>query len=185
MTNPENAKRLRRVAQIGQFAVGLALLLLSGVFVFFFWLTLSDPTATAQLLAEEAGATLDAGNTGTRYLWPAGLSWMAVDLLGLILLWTAMQLFAGYRRGEIFAPRAAMRLRRIGLMLVLMAPVSILGDLLTVLLLTLDNAPGGKSLSLSIDDGDIYAVVIGLIIMAVGQIMTEALRLSEENQSFV
>ncbi len=185
MTNPETARRLGRTAFWGQITVSLALALLVGVMSYYAWLLVADPSDTARQLATATDAKLSESNAEGSFLWTASLAWVGSDIIGLLILSTAFQLFAGYRRGEVFVTRAAVRLRRIGALLIAIGPVSILGEMLCVALLTAGNAPGERQLTFVIDDSDVYAIVIGLIVMAVGHIMTEALRLSEENQSFV
>ncbi len=114
-----------------------------------------------------------------------GLLWGSVDFLGVIMLWQVRQLFRGFLRTGVFTEISARLLRRIGLIVLLMGPVSILSGLLGSMLISYWHLRTDVHGSLTIDDSDVYAIVIGLVITAVSHIMLEAARLNQENQAFV
>lgn len=95
------------------------------------------------------------------------------------------RLFRGYRRGEIFSPRAARRLEHIGWIVVALSPVYKLTETLAILLITTLGTPDDKYFSISFDSGDIFAIVFGLLVVVVGRIMQHASRINEENRSFI
>ena len=116
--------------------------------------------------------------------------WLMSDALGLWFCCVAFLLFRGFRNRGVFTLEAALRLRRIGWLVFLLAPISTLSDTLGLLFLTcLSNCRNDIAddviVSVSLDDSDVYALVIGVLIIAVGHIFVEAVRLSEENDSFV
>lgn len=113
------------------------------------------------------------------------LFFTATDFLGIFMLLTARALFRGFRHTGVFTPEAVTRLRRIGLIIIALAPVSILSTTLANFILTLWITGNSVSISITLDDTDVYAIVIGLVITAVSQVMLEAVRLSEENRAFV
>ncbi len=53
------------------------------------------------------------------------------------------------------------------------------------LALTFDNPPGQRQLAISIDPGTFGALAAGAALVAFGLVLREAVRLSDENQSFV
>lgn len=112
------------------------------------------------------------------------------DVLGFWFCCVAYALFKGFRVDGVFTLKAALRLRKIGWLIFVLAPVSILSELLGILALTcLSNCGNAIAddvrITLSLNDTDVYALVIGLLIIAVGHIFVEAVRLSEENEAFV
>ncbi len=110
---------------------------------------------------------------------------LASDCLGLLGLYTARRLFAGYQRGDVFTALAATRLKLIGWVVVLLAPVSQLAQTAGILYFTQIVTPGRMRVDVSIEDSDVYAIVFGLLIVVVGYVMYEAVRISDENESFV
>lgn len=185
MTNPETSRRLDITAKWGAWIVDLTLAVLLAAFAYGLWMLVSDPDQTASDLAEALGATLTAERVSAPALWLAALFWCLTDIVGVMILLSARALFREYRHGRVFAPDATRRLSRIGALLVAMAPASVIGDMLAILALTSANAAGERQLTIGFDDTDLYAIVLGLIVVAAGIIMTEAVRLSEENKSFV
>ncbi len=120
----------------------------------------------------------------------AAFFWLMTDVLGLWLCCVAFALFKGFRDFGVFTRDAAQRLRKIGWIIFAFSPVSIFsGGVGTVAVSCLYNCADGIEdnvrLSVSLDDTDVYAIVIGLLIVAVGHIFVEAVRLSEENEAFV
>jgi hypothetical protein len=51
--------------------------------------------------------------------------------------------------------------------------------------LTLGNPPGQRLLVLNLSWNDYVAILCGAVLLAVAQVMSEAVRLAEENDSFV
>lgn len=106
----------------------------------------------------------------------------------LLMIWAldqARRLFTGYRRGEIMTPQAAKRVRSIGWIVFALGPFDIVISMLAVLALTILNAPGERTLAIDISDVDVFAVVLGLLIVVIGHILREAALVAEENRGFV
>lgn len=185
MTDPDTSRKLARIARAGQVAVILALVLAIVVLVVVTGLSLADPAkSTAAVLEELSVSTADPDLAGWQH-FATGLLWSLTDLLGIAILFTALDLFNRLRRRAVFEIDTVARLRRIGWLLVVLAPVSILANTLIVLTVTITNPPGTRQLSVGIEDADVYAVVVGLVVVATALAMTEALRLARENESFV
>jgi len=177
--------RVRRLSAVGIW-VSTASIIVAAVALLYigFWMILRDPfyeTALIEDLAIDAYVdqlTLMQAIAGTTL-------WGAADLVAIAMLWTVRSLFQGFLNDGVFSVLSTTRLRRIGLLLLFLGPVSIISETLGGMLLTFWHTGDSVHGAISIDDGDIYAIVIGLVITAVSHIMLEAARLLEENQSFV
>ncbi len=91
--------------------------------------------------------------------------------------------------GAVYAPVTAARVRRLGWIVLAMAPVSMASELLGTAWVSFMSVGarevGTGRVSLSIEGPDVYAVVIGLILLCFGHILSEAAEVAAENQSFV
>jgi hypothetical protein len=101
-------------------------------------------------------------------------------------LWMGLQLFRGYRNGEIFTQSAALRLNRIGWAIFAMLPVGLLMKVMLSRLLATGHQPADNlSLHFSIADIDVASIAFGLMAIIIGKVLGEAAKLSEENRLFV
>ncbi len=107
---------------------------------------------------------------------------MAVALFGL---WHVRLLFGSYERGEIFTGAAARHIRLVGLAMAVNAVVSLLVHTLGSVLLTYDNAPGTRQLSISLSSDQYMLLLTGGLLIVIGWIMGEAARLSDEHRQIV
>lgn len=181
----QTAARITRLAHIGIWlstaAAGLALTV-----IFYFAATaLSDPSMLARELSAQLGldpvvTTLSQGQAAS-----VTALWLVVDVLGVVLLMSVRQLFVGIRKMGLFTHVSAMQLRRIGGLLLAMAPISILLNAATGTLMQYWAKPTGLRIEISLEDADVYAVVIGLVIVAVGHIMVLAARMSDDHRAIV
>jgi hypothetical protein len=103
-------------------------------------------------------------------------------LVQSLALWTGLQLFRGYRRGEIFTLHAAHLLTRIGWIIFAMAPM---GLLMKFLLGRLMNSAPGMSMAVGITDLDFSSIAFGLLAILIGKVLAEAVRLAQENEMFI
>ncbi|WP_282609505.1 DUF2975 domain-containing protein [Pelagibius sp. Alg239-R121] len=119
-----------------------------------------------------------------------------INVLALCALYWARELFRGYGRGEIFTEIAAMRLGKVGWMVTLLAPIGFVADFGLLKTVVVAAAPMDSGLSISaadfalmayisVSELDAFAIVIGLLIVLVGRILSEASKISEENRSFI
>lgn len=177
--------RLLNTAQWGVWLSACVALLLSAVIGYFLWLALSDPDGAARLLVDQLDLNGHAPLLSrTQALLAAGL-WLLTDLLALAMLVQSCALFAGIRANGMFTLQTASRLRRIGWLVFALGPASVVVNALTSILINHWRTPGGLHGDLSIEDVDFYAMVVGLVIVAVGHIMVEATRIDTENKAFV
>ena len=109
---------------------------------------------------------------------------LPVGLLVYALL-EARRLFAEYAEGGFFNWSAARRLRRIALVICSLAFVGPLTRTLLVLVLTFNNPPGQRLLSIGLSFNDYFMGMVGGLLLAIAWVMVEAARISEENREFI
>lgn len=161
-----------------------ALTLLAGVVLMSlplaFWL---EPATFAQALSAMPKPGVATLTPTTRlYAVVALLPLMAMALFGLQQLW---KLFGGYAHGEVFTEIAAMRLRRIGIVLMLVCLVKPLTGTVMSVILSWHNPPGQRTLTLGLSSDDYVSLLSGAVLLAIALVMREAARLAQENAEFV
>ncbi|MET1413165.1 DUF2975 domain-containing protein [Roseibium sp. HPY-6] len=105
--------------------------------------------------------------------------------VGLYVLWLLARLFNQYANGYVFSLTSCRLLRRIGIAMLLSAVLAFLTPTLSILIATMDNAPGERQLALQLSSSFVFSVIVGGLLLVIGQIMTRAVELDEENRSFV
>jgi Protein of unknown function (DUF2975) len=175
----DGLRRIRRLAWI------VRLLCLFGVVVigtlpFIFW-------AQPDWVAEVAGRTwhlsklqLDLGSR----LWGLAAS-MVPTSVSLFALWQMWSLFGCFGQGELLARRPAQHLRRLGLGLCALAAAQPLGHTLGILAVTWGNPVGERQLWFGLSSDHYLALLFGLLLLALAQVLHEAARVADENAEFV
>ncbi len=107
---------------------------------------------------------------------------VALTLFGLTQLW---KLFDDYARGHVFTETAALRLRRLGIVAMLVGVVKPLTGAALSLVLSWHNPPGERALTLSLSSDDYVSLLAGAVLLAIASVMREATRLAQENAEFV
>ncbi len=107
------------------------------------------------------------------------------DFLGIVGFYYARKLLVGYGKGEVFTMRAAKTISRIGWIVVSIAIVSPLTNLLGVSIFGMLATPSSLIISVKLENTDVYAIVFGLLIVVIGHVMYEAVRISDENREIV
>ena len=172
--------RLRRLARPMAWAATLALVLIP-----LFWgiglvsgeyrlnhleadlgIALPDTVPTANVIAVHASGAV------------------AVALL-LMVIWNMRRLFLLFARGDVFGPEAAQTIRRIGMWMLATALFGVVNRTFSVLILTLANPSGQRSLSIGFSSQDVFLMISAGLLVAIGWAMSEAARLADENRSFV
>ncbi len=97
----------------------------------------------------------------------------------------ATELFSSFSKGEVFTSDASGKISLIGWALVALPLANTIGNLLVSSILFLFKTTGQVSFSIDFDDGDVMAIVFGLLFVILGRIMAEAAKLSEENRQFI
>ncbi len=180
------SQKIRKLSLVGEIVAWLGLLLSLAVVAdmvgsFFF-------TNGASLDADIAKTFLKHGetlslSTGQRLI---GVKLALVTILiGAIGLNAARQLFAGYRKGEVFTHRSASRFSLIGWTLIVLVPASKIALNVGRYYFSGIAGTGSFEAEFLLEDVDLYALTFGLLLVVAGQIMRQAVVLMEENKSFV
>ena len=171
--------RVHRLALIGE---ALAILGIAVVVVYecYLW---TDSTAMLKYLLRGV-SKLAAVPTGDLVV----AAWFA-DLVPVALFLFAMGnvvlLFRRLRSARVFHPDVPLLLTRIGRLACASAVAGIVARTIVALALTSGNPPGQRQLVISISSGDITSVITGLLLLVFAYVMQEALRIDEENRSFL
>lgn len=106
-------------------------------------------------------------------------------IIGIYIFYQARLLFSQYGKRRVFTHEAAGRLNRAGWAVLSLAPIGILFETLTVLVLTLFNPVGEQQIAIGISETEVYAVILGLLLVTLAKILHEAAIISEENQAII
>ncbi len=181
---PSALAKLQRLSRLSVWISAAAIALASGVLIYLFWGIASGNAGFMEKLLKEIGVPGDVPPLNPAMRWLIGLIWISPDILGLVFLIQVHALFRGFLNSGVFTIATPRRLRRIGLIILSLAPVSIFAETLDILLITLSQR-NQINLSISLEDSDVYAIIVGLVITAASHIMLEASRLADENQAFI
>lgn len=179
---PRPTETLLKVARIATLA---GLLLFFALSVWAVIMAFTDGAAINRILVENFLENEKRGSF-TFIQQAIGLTLLFLtSITGIVASWIAFKLFGDYAKGNIFTRRSATRLRLIGWMIVLLAPLEIICTTLGKMLFTLWTTTGTLKIDIGIGDGSVFAVVFGLLIVVVGHVMYQAMAISDENRSFV
>ena len=167
---------LRRMAWIVR---GLCVLGAVGLLVMPFAFAL-DPRQFQPHNLPDSSITLDA-----RAVALGSLVLAASSALGIATLWQLWSLFGLYASGHVFERASVTRLRRFAWATLAFALAQPLLAGAMVLALTLSNPPGRRMLTLGIGGHDYMSVLVAAVLIAIATVMSDAVRLAEENESFV
>ena len=95
----------------------------------------------------------------------------------------ARLMFDGFRRGDIFSPKAATRMKQIALGLLAQAFVSPLAAM--ALSFVLKSAGKTNSLVLSVSSNDLWIAIFALIFLGIAKVMRAAASLAEDHAAIV
>ena len=182
MPDSFSADGLRRIRRL---AWAVRLLCLLGVVVigtlpFIFW---AQPDWVTEVAANTWRLTKLQLDLGSR-LWGLAAS-MVPTSVSLFALWQMWSLFGCFAQGELLARRPAQHLRRLGLGLCALSAAQPLGHTLAILALTWGNPKGERQLWLGLSSDHYLALLFGLLLLALSQVLFEAARVADENAEFV
>lgn len=116
--------------------------------------------------------------TAFAFAWvPAGLFVLAMLRLG--------RLFRAFGNGQVLVEENAAGLLSVGWLLAGFGVATPIVHALQSVALTIDNPQGQKHLAITLDPGIFAALAAAAALIAFGYVLREAIRLSDENQSFV
>lgn len=113
----------------------------------------------------------------------------AVTGIPLVLLlagvWQARRCFAMFARGEVFTLQATALLRRFAGWVAWAALASMLASSATSVLLTLNNPPGQRHLSLGVGSDHVFTLFFAGTVWLMAAVIAQGRSLAEENEGFV
>ncbi|POR53920.1 hypothetical protein CYD53_10317 [Bosea psychrotolerans] len=173
--------RLRRISVAARFFSYAAAALMAFGMV---WLW-RDPES----LASYARGTIGLGGSpivpSVRGYWTAlGLGTVPAGLFIAAMLSLAA-LFRRFGKGLVLEEENAWRLGRVGWLFIGLGLATPVARALQSVALTFDNPAGQKQLAITLDPGTFGALAAGAALVAFGLVLKEAVRLADENQSFV
>ena len=173
--------RLRRVSTVARIlCIAAAALMAFGAI----WLW-RDPEQLAAYARGTIGVSAPVGSLSERGYWAA----LTIGLVPAGLFVAAMlrlsSLFGRFGRGQVLEEENAQRLTRVGWLLTAMGVATPLARALQSVALTFDNPAGQKQLAITVDPGTFGVLAAGAALVAFGLVLKEAVRLADENQSFV
>ena len=137
-----------------------------------------------QIMRDYAHLLIDSGFTPIKRIGLIVLLAGPVSLL-VYAMWRISQLFACYERGQVFSPAAARHMRVAGTAIAATGGLSIVVNTLAVLLLTYDNAPGERFLEITVSSANYASLLFGGLLIVIGWVMHEAVRVANENRQFI
>lgn len=174
-------EKLRRVGIVARILCYAAALLMVGGMI---WLW-RDTEHLSNYARGTIGLNAPIGSLSGRGYWAA----LAIGAVPAGLFVAAMlrlaHLFARFGRGLVLEEENAGRLVGIGWLLTAFGVATPIARSLQGIALTFDNPPGQRQIALTIDPGTFGALAAGAVLVAFGIVLREAVRLSDENRSFV
>jgi len=100
----------------------------------------------------------------------------------LFILYSLIKLFRLFERGELFSLNTVHRMRNIGFALVIGQLIDPLYQFTMGIVLTLNNPPGHRFASITLDQTNIGVLLTALLVILISWIMSEGYKLREEQQ---
>jgi len=177
----EAAGRLRSVSRWARaFCYAAGLLMAFGLV----WLW-ANPDALADYARGSIGVRDAALAPSSRGYWAAfALAWIPAGIFILAMLRLG-SLFRAFGDGRILVEENAAGLLRVGWLLACFGAATPIIRSLQSVALTFDNPAGQKQLAVTLDPGIFAALAAAAALIAFGHVLREAIRLADENQSFV
>ena len=177
----EAAGRLRSVSRWARtFSYAAGSLMFFGLI----WLW-TDAEALAHYVRSAIGLRDFAFAPSARGYWAAfALAWIPAALFILAMLRLG-SLFRAFGEGRVLVEENAAGLLRVGWLLACFGAATPIVRTLQSIALTFDNPEGRRHIAVALDPGIFAALAAAAALIAFGHVLREAIRLSDENQSFV
>jgi hypothetical protein len=177
----EAAGRLRSISRWARaFSYAAGALMLFGLM----WLW-TDAEALAHYARSAIGLRDAALAPSARGYWTAfALAWIPAGLFILAMLRLG-GLFRAFGEGRVLVEENAAGLVRVGWLLAGFGAATPVVRTLQSIALTFDNPEGQRHVAVTLDPGIFAALAAAAALIAFGHVLREAIRLSDENQSFV
>ncbi|WP_224816809.1 DUF2975 domain-containing protein [Hasllibacter sp. MH4015] len=179
--NDSQISRVQRLARILHWACTLSLIVMPALLIYMIAIGDAGEAALRRSYADYALPDV---------IPPAiVLTVRAIQVIGfaitLYILWQMRVLFGLYKSGEILSTRCAAVILRCGQALVTIGIFGVLSNTVIVLLLTLANETGDRTLAVQLSGGNAGFFLGGGLIVVIGWVMGEAVRIADENRAFV
>ncbi len=122
--------------------------------------------------------------TQTQLMIALALGLLKLGIL-LFILNTMRKLFTAYAAGEVLTDHCALLIQRIGQGFLALAAATFLLHPLQMLVLTLANPPGQRSIAITVDSEIVFFALSGALIVIIGWAMREASDIATEHKSFI
>lgn len=182
---PDLMDKIQFTARIGIWCSTAALCLLVAASGYVIWMALSDTPAFVREVQLELDLTGEGPDLSTGQALIVALAWLATYAVGGLMIWTIRAMFTGIRRDGVFTLDTARRIRRIGWLFFSLFPASTLVVTAEVAMMTYWNDRSELVMMVGLEEADIYSILLGLVLVALGHIMTNAVQISNENKAFV
>jgi hypothetical protein len=175
---PNGLRYWCRVLQWSALAIAIAVIVLSA------WLGAAGKYVAAQLASLSGPAQAAVVFTPLKTWITQGLGWMAA-LASLLIPLGAALVFRAFASGRVFEAPAVRAVSTFGWMIVAFALIQTLSPSLAHLALTYDNPPGLRVLTFSLSSTHVITLLVGLVILVIGQVYTRAADIADDHRQIV
>jgi hypothetical protein len=106
-------------------------------------------------------------------------------LLGLYLLYELWRLFDGFMAARFFETDTLRHFRRFSVAALVAAIISPVEQTVLSVVLTMEAPVGERMLLVGLGASDLHLMLLGLVLVAISTVFSEAARIAEENRGFV
>lgn len=120
--------------------------------------------------------------------WTWALGALTIGAMYGLFVWIMLEvanLFRLFGHGDLFGPRVERNLHRLSYAMIAGACGSVAGRTILGLVLSWNNAPHQRHLSISVSSSDLVALLAAVMFLLFARIVAEARRAVEENKGFV
>lgn len=165
--------------------LSLATLVLMGALILAAVTVLIVPELARDILVDAAPVSRMDVPPGVPVLYGLQAAGWVVLGLNLFVLWHIRNLFRLYSTGDALSIRCGLSLRRIGLGLMLLPLGMVFYGIVSSVLLSWNNGPGARELTLAVSVQSLGFVVGGALLLFVGTTIRDACDIAEENRGFI
>jgi len=174
-------QRIRKISRLMLLACWVMMLLLP-VLLVFYWATTSAPGLARQ------GNLLPGAIQAPLEIWQRVVAGAVTAIpLALLLLgiWQAKCCFEQFANGDVFTAQATRQLRSFSGWVAAAAFAAILASAITSVVLTLNNPPGLRHLSVGIGSDHVFTLFFAGLVWLMAAVIGQGQMLAEENERFV
>ncbi|GGD06895.1 DUF2975 domain-containing protein [Aquisalinus flavus] len=148
------------------------------------WVVFNPEIVIAELAREMANLDVPGDISHTKRVL-IGLLTVPAMAVWLIILLNLHRLFANFARETVFHRQTVVAVRRAGFWLMVLVVVHFFASMGSSLALTYDFPPGERTLAITFTSQHFILLSLGFVLLLMGVVMDEALRLDDENRQIV